>query len=227
MSIILKRTKNIVMDGVKLLAYGVAGVGKTSLIKTLPAPVILSAEAGLLSLNSSDIPYIEVRTIQELEEARRWLTSSAEAAQFQSVALDSISEIAEVVLADEKDKNKDGRKAYGAMQDTMSNLIRSFRDISGKHVYFSAKVEKTQDEMGAILYSPSLPGQKMSQLLPYFFDEVLAMRFLKDKDGVTHRALMTAGDGVWIAKDRSGKLDYIEQPDLGAIIRKIGGAKNA
>ena len=34
-----------------MLVYGAAGVGKTSLIRTLPDPVVLSAEGGLLSID--------------------------------------------------------------------------------------------------------------------------------------------------------------------------------
>jgi hypothetical protein len=89
----------------------------------------------------------------------------------------------------------------------------------------TAKVEKTQDEMGRVLYSPSMPGQKMGQALPYFFDEVLALRVEKDAEGKSHRALMCDSDGLWTAKDRSGKLDAWEEPDLGQIISKIGGSK--
>ena len=98
----------------------------------------------------------------------------------------------------------------------------SFRDLPGKHVYMSAKLEKTQDEMGRVLYSPSMPGNKTGQALPYFFDEVLALRVERDAEGVTQRALMCDSDGLWLAKDRSGKLESWEAPDLGAIISKIG-----
>jgi hypothetical protein len=87
----------------------------------------------------------------------------------------------------------------------------------------SAKLEKTQDEMGRVLYAPSMPGNKTGQSLPYFFDEVLALRVEKDAEGMTRRALMTDGDGLWLAKDRSGKLEVWEDADLGEIIKKIGG----
>jgi hypothetical protein len=53
---------------------------------------------------------------------------------------------------------------------------------------------------------------------------VLALRVEKDADGVSQRALMCDSDGLWIAKDRSGKLGTWEAPDLGEIIKKIGGA---
>jgi hypothetical protein len=224
MAIQLKRTKEATAQAVKLLVYGQAGAGKTSLIPTLPTPVILSAEGGLLSIADTNLPFIEITSMDDLREAYKWLTSSAEAAEFESVALDSISEIAEVVLNAEKKINKDPRAAYGAMQEQMADIIRGFRDLPGKHVYMSAKLEKTQDEMGRVLYAPSMPGNKTGQSLPYFFDEVLALRVEKDAEGFTRRALMTDGDGLWLAKDRSGKLEVWEDADLGEIIKKIGGS---
>jgi phage nucleotide-binding protein len=221
MAITLKRTGDVSALQVRLLVYGAAGAGKTSLIPTLPAPLVLSAEGGLLSIKANDVPFIEIKSMDHLKEAYQWLTESEEAAQFQSVALDSISEIAEVVLAEEKATAKDPRQAYGALQDQMQMIIRAFRDLPGKHVYFSAKMEKAQDETGRILYAPSMPGNKLAQQLPYFFDEVLALRVEKDAEGNTQRALMCASDGLWSAKDRSGSLDAWEPADLGAVIAKI------
>ena len=222
MAINLKSTGNLAGNGVKLLVYGQAGAGKTTLAPTLPNAIVLSAEGGLLSIQDAELPYLEITTMAELQEAYKWLSESAEALQFESVAIDSISEIAEVCLNYEKKVNKDPRAAYGAMQEQMADIIRAFRDLPAKHVYMSAKLEKTQDEMGRILYAPSMPGNKTGQSLPYFFDEVLALRVEKDADGFAQRALMCDSDGLWLAKDRSGKLESWEAPDLSLIIAKIG-----
>jgi phage nucleotide-binding protein len=223
MAINLRSTKGLHANGVKLLVYGNAGAGKTSLIPTLPTPIVFSAEGGLLSIADADVSFVEVSSYDTLMEAYKWVTESDEAKHFESIALDSISEIAEVVLNHEKKIAKDPRQAYGAMQEQMSDIIRAFRDIPNKHVYFTAKCEKATDETGRILYAPSMPGNKTGQQLPYFFDEVLALRVEKDQEGIAQRALMCDSDGIWQAKDRSGKLDTWEAPDLGAIIRKIGG----
>ena len=223
MAISVKSTGGLASNGVKLLVYGQSGAGKTSLIPTLPDPIVLSAEGGLLSIQDADLPYIEIASMDDLKEAFEWM-STPEGLKFKSVALDSISEIAEVVLNHEKKIAKDPRQAYGAMQEQMADIIRAFRDLPGRHVYMSAKLEKSTDEMGRILYAPSMPGNKTGQSLPYFFDEVLALRVEKDADGNTQRAIMCDSDGLWLAKDRSGKLGAWEAPDLGEIIAKIGGA---
>ena len=220
MSVNLRSTSSVSSTGVKVLVYGQAGAGKTTLIKTLPNPIILSAEGGLLSISDTELPFIEISTMADLREAYSWLVDNAK--DFSSVAVDSISEIAEVVLNSEKKLAKDPRQAYGAMQEQMTDLIRAFRDLP-MHVLMTAKLEKTQDENGKLLWSPSMPGNKIGQQLPYFFDEVLAMRIEVNSDGVAWHGLKCKGDNSWLAKDRSGKLDEWEEPNLSKIIAKIGG----
>ena len=222
MAIKLKNTADVHANGIKALVYGIAGAGKTTLAASMPSPIISSAEGGLLSIQDAGVAYIEVNSMETLQEAFEYVAGT-DGASYQSVILDSISEIGEVVLIHEKSVNKDGRAAYGEMAVQMTSIIRAFRDLPGKNVLMTAKVEKAQDESGRILYSPSMPGAKVGQSLPYFFDEVLALRVEKDAEGVTQRALMCHPDGIWVAKDRSGKLEAWEAPDMGAIIRKIGG----
>lgn len=219
MAINIKSTLGNSVNGIKALVYGHAGVGKTTLIKTLPKPIILSAEGGLLAIADSDIPFIEIKSIEELREAYEYVANHGD--EYQSVALDSISEIAEVVLNAEKKGTKDPRQAYGALQEQMTDIIRAFRDLPGKHVLFTAKCEKSTDEQGRLLYAPSMPGNKTGQQLPYFFDEVLALRVERDAEGNVQRALMCDSDGLWQAKDRSGRLSAWEAADLGAIVEKI------
>jgi phage nucleotide-binding protein len=211
------------VNGIKVLVHGPAGSGKTSLCATTGAPtVIISAEAGLLSLRGHDIAVIEVKTIEDVQEAYRFITEDPAAASFEWVCLDSISEIAEVCLAAEKAATKDPRQAYGALQDKMGVIIRAFRDLAGKNVYFSCKQERqTEQATGAQLYFPSLPGQKLGQGVGYYFDEVFSLRVERDAEGNVTRWLQTGRDLNHEAKDRSGALALFEPPSLAHIAAKI------
>lgn len=218
----LKSTRTTQYSGIKVLVYGPAGAGKTTLCATVDNPLIISAEAGLLSLRSYDIPYLEIGSISDLHAAYDFVAGSAEASQFDWICLDSISEVAEVVLAHEKKQSKDPRQAYGALQDHMGEAIRRFRDLQGKNVYFSCKQERVKDELtGSLIYGPSLPGAKLAQSIPYLFDEVFALRVENDQEGVPQRWLQTITDPQYSCKDRSGALAMFEPPNLGEIARKI------
>lgn len=223
MAIQLKSTKGAQGQSVKVLVYGESGAGKTRLISTLESPVIFSTEKGLLTLSKFDLPYEEISSMDELREALAWAQGSDEAKKFGTVVLDSITDIAEVCLNAEKKKSADGRAAYGNSNDIMGEMIRSFRDLPGRDVYFSAQLDKVQDEKGRILYGPSMPGKSLTQQLPYMFDLCFALRVEKGEDGKLVRALMTEGDGLWLAKQRGDFLEPWEGPDLGAVIRKIRG----
>ena len=210
------------LNGLKVLVYGESGAGKTRLITTTGQPtVVISAEAGLLSIRDSDVSVIEVGSIEDVREAWSFL-SSEEGSRFKWVCLDSISEIAEVVLADEKRNEKDPRRAYGAMSEQMVELVKAFRDLPGRNVYVSAKLDKVKDEItGGLMYGPSAPGQQLGKALPYLFDEVWMLRVERDAEGNLTRWLQTSGDNQRIAKDRSGALEMFESPDLAAIVAKI------
>ena len=223
MAVQLKSTKDLARaNGLKILCYGGAGAGKTTLCASTNAPtVIISAESGLLSLHGTDIAVIEVNTIADVHEAYAYLTSD-DGKHFEWVCLDSISEIAEVVLTNEKRINKDPRAAYGALSDQMGELLRAFRDLPGRNVYMSAKMDRVKDEgTGAMLYNPSMPGAKLGQAIPFLFDEVFCLRVERDAEGNQQRMLQTATDYNYVAKDRSGRLDPFEQPNLAAIAAKI------
>jgi phage nucleotide-binding protein len=227
MAITLTSTKDsAAINGLKFLVHGPAGAGKTSLCATTGEPtVIISAESGLLSLRGVDIPVIEVKTLDQLYEAYDFVVNTEQGQSFKWVCLDSISEIAEVVLNHEKKVAKDPRQAYGALGEKMTDLIRAFRDLPGRNVYFSCKQERAKDEQsGAMLYYPAMPGNMLKQGVGYFFDFVFALRIEKDAEGNPARWLQTSRDYNFEAKDRSGALDMFEPPDLGAIAEKVTGA---
>lgn len=221
----ITNTKDMAAKYLKILVHGPAGAGKTRLCATTGGkPLIISAEGGLLSLAGTDLDVVEVSDMSGLQEVYAFLLTDT---KYDWVCLDSISEIAEVVLSTEKGKTNDPRKAYGEMAERMMSLLRSFRDLD-KNIYFAAKQERVKDDVtGGILFGPSAPGQKIGPAMPYLFDEVFALHSWKDETGQIQRALQTHKDAQYDAKDRSGKLDMIEPPNLEAIHNKIINAKGA
>ncbi|RKX64881.1 MAG: AAA family ATPase [Tenericutes bacterium] len=221
MAVSITNTK-VTSGKVKALVYGRPGIGKTMLASTAPKPLIISAEAGLLSLADHDIPVAEISSMADLTDIYNYVKDDPDAQEFETIVLDSISEIAEVILSANKKTNKDPRAAYGQTNDEVASLIRGFRDLKNFHVYFVAKEGKVVDDAtGLTSYFPSMPGKTLTQSIGYFFDEVLVMRLGKTESGASYRYLQTAPDLQYEAKDRSGKLNMITKPDLGVVFKKI------
>lgn len=211
-------------NGVKGVLYGPSGIGKTRLISTAPRPFVFNAEKGLLSLKQFKIPYVTISTFKELDDAFNWAAKSTEAKNFDTFCLDSLSEIAEVISASERKKNPDARKYVPAASDSIYQLVRAFRDLERKHVVCICKqqlIEMGDLTTGSIkCATPLMPGEKLQNNLPYFWDVVLHMTNGVTVEGKKWEGLHTAATPYYHAKDRSGKLEPLEYPDLTNLFKK-------
>jgi hypothetical protein len=215
-------SKVLVEQGLKILVHGPAGAGKTRLCSTtgdLDHTLIISAEGGLLSIKEFDIDVVQVRSLDNVYEVFEYLRGGEH--HYRWVCLDSISEIAEVVLQGEKLRNRDARRAYGEMADTVSDLLRGFRNLP-YNVLMTAKQGREEID-GRTLFAPMLPGRTLTQNVAYLFDEVFALRVEQNSDGEIVRVLQTGKNRAYEAKDRSGRLSMFEEANLSVVAAKISG----
>lgn len=214
-------------NGLKCLIHGPAGTGKTTLCATTGSPtLIISAEGGLLSLKGAPdyIKTVKVETMADMSEVFDLLNDAAEEdrREYDWVMLDSISEIAEVVLAKEKENSRDPRQAYGALIEQMIGFMKAFRDMPHYNVLMTCKqTQFTDDYSGITRFIPSMPGSSLQKEIAYLFDEVFVARVDKDEEGKDVYRLQTQRDIQYEAKDRSGELSAFEPPSLKKILEKI------
>lgn len=149
--------------GVKALAHGGPGSGKTPLVKTAPRPVLCATEPGLLSLRDWDGPVWEAYTPSAIDEFFDWLKRSNEPANFDTVALDSVSQMAEIYLASAIKTNKHGLKAYGEMAEKVMEHVTFLYYLQQKHVYLIAKQYLSEEGGGMKKEAALFSGQRMQR----------------------------------------------------------------
>ena len=92
-------------------------------------------------------------------------------------------------------------------------------------------LERITDEFNRVTWQPQMEGGKAARELPGIVDEVITLSlFTAEGDSFRHdpergqvrRLVCQSGNPFGLpAKDRSGRLDLTEPPDLGAFLRKI------
>lgn len=208
-------------NGVKALVYGPPGTGKTPLIKTAPRPVLCVVEPGMLSMRDAhNVPAFAAYDFAKIDEFFKWFFESAEAKAFDTLGLDSLSQMAEIVLTHYKSRNKDGRKAYGEMSEYMMNIINKLYFMPQKHLYLICKQARIDNGDNSYML-PSFPGQDLSVKVPHLFDEIIRLAKCRIPGVVAEvTAFQTRESFNYMARDRSGKLDEFEQPDLSTLFNK-------
>lgn len=205
--------------GVKALVYGPPGTGKTPILNTAPRPVLLAVEPGLLSMRGSTIPTWEGYTTAAIMEFFAWFTTSAESKNYDTLGVDSVSQMAEIILKDKLLTNKDGRKAYGEMSRAVMEIMNGLYFFPQKHIYLIAK-ETHLELLGTNMRRPYFPGQDLNVKVPHLYDEILHLAPATVPGVGITTAFRTKGEFDVMARDRSGRLAQFEPPDLAALFTK-------
>ena len=137
----------------------------------------------------------------------------------------------------EKNGKPDPRGAYGLLAREVIGLMKHLQHAPGKTVIFVGILEKITDEFNRTIWQPQMEGGKAARELPGIVDQVISMSlFAADEDNWRHdperadirRLVCRAGNPFGLpAKDRSGRLDITEAPDLGALLAKINAPQTA
>lgn len=253
-----------------LAIFGPPGVGKTTLLKTLPSEhtVCLDLEAGMKSVQDwpgASIPirsFVDFRDLAVLiggpdpaADPNAWYSAQhhqhvrgvyagsgmEELLASKSVIFaDSITDLTRQVMTyakrqpeafSEKTGKPDIRGAYGLLGREVIQALKHLQHAPGKTVIFVGVLERVTDEFNVATWQPQMEGSKAGRELPGIVDQVISMHlfsrdatgaYVLDEKAEERRLVCRAGNPYGLpAKDRSGRLDMTEPPDLGALLAKI------
>ncbi len=125
----------------------------------------------------------------------------------------------------EKTGKPDNRGAYGLMGQEMIAWLTHLQHTRKKNVWFVGILNEALDDFNRRVFSLQIDGSKTGLELPGIVDEVITLAEVKDEEGNSRRAFVchTLNQWGYPAKDRSGRLDAIEEPNLGRLMKKIAG----
>jgi hypothetical protein len=84
-------------------------------------------------------------------------------------------------------------------------------------------LESVADEFNKIEHRLQLEGSRAPRELPAIVDQIITMQWVKFDGDAPVRAFVCTSPNPWQypAKDRSGRLEQIEQPHLGKLFHKL------
>ena len=123
----------------------------------------------------------------------------------------------------EKTGKPDVRGAYGLHGREMIGWLTHLQHTRAKNVWLVGILDEKLDDFNRKVFQPQIDGSKTGLELPGIVDEVITMAEVADEGGAPYRAFVCQTLNPWAfpAKDRSGRLDQVEEPHLGRLMEKI------
>lgn len=248
--------------GIKGCIFGKSGIGKTSLLWTLPPEKTLffDLEAGDLAIEGWAGDTVRPRTWQECRDfavfiggpnpalredqpysqahfdaVKERFGDPAAVAKYDTVFVDSITVAGRLCFQwckgqpqafSDKTGKPDTRGAYGLHGQEMIGWLTHLQHARGKNIWFVGILDEKLDDFNRRYFQPQIEGSKTGLELPGIVDQVITMAELKADEETPYRAFAchTLNPFGFPAKDRSGRLDMVEEPHLGRLMEKIAGA---
>jgi len=153
--------------------------------------------------------------------------------RYQTIFVDSLTAITRLSFrhaeqqpesTSERTGKKDTRAAYGLHGRQMILWLNQLQHARVKNIVFVGILERIFDELRHAEWQLQAEGGKTSRELPGIIDEIVSYQFLGFGDGKPPmRGFVCTNPNPWgfPAKDRSGRLNLLEPPDLGQLLRKL------
>lgn len=129
----------------------------------------------------------------------------------------------------ERTGKPDVRGAYGLLGQEMVGWLTHIQHARGKHIWFVGILDERTDDFNRRFFELQIDGSKTGLELPGIADEVITLAEVPATEGAAYRAFVchTANSWGYPAKDRSGRLDVVEPPNLGQLMVKLGAPEAA
>lgn len=117
----------------------------------------------------------------------------------------------------------DLRGAYGLHARNSVSLLSQLQRTKSKIIVLTCALGQVTDDLNVTTWQLLTEGARTNRELPGILDEVITMQWLDFGDGKLTRAFVCTSPNQWNypAKDRSGRLDQIEEPHLGKLLHKL------
>jgi hypothetical protein len=236
--------------GVKLLMLGKSGIGKTTRLRDLEpsTTLFIDIEAGDLSVASwpgdtirpaswpecrdlfvylagpdRSLPPEAAFSVAHYDHVVGQFGNPAQIDRYATFFVDSITQMSRLCFTwcksqpgaiSDRSGKPDLRAAYGLLGQEMVGALTHLQHARGKNVVFVAILDERLDDFNRRVFEPQIEGSKTGLQMPGIVDEVVTLADTLNPFGFP-------------AKDRSGRLDLLEPPDLGALIAKCAGTPAA
>lgn len=186
MGLIKKSNEIAIQKNVKMMVYGQAGVGKTTLALSSPKPLLLDFDNGVKRVNNAHLAEVGIVQINSWQEVMTLLTTeAADLAPFETIVVDTIGKMLDFIIAYRCGGRNPKVQDWGIINSDFKWFVNSLSSLN-KHIIFVAHRD-TRKEGDDTVFVPALREKSYNSIVTEL--DLLGYLEMKNENGVQKRSI--------------------------------------
>jgi phage nucleotide-binding protein len=187
MGLIKKSNELTIQKNVKMMVYGQAGMGKTTLALSSPNPLLLDFDNGVKRVNNAhlgdNVGIVQINNWQEI--VTLLTTEAAELAPFGTIVVDTIGKMMDFIIAYRCGGRNPRVQDWGTINNDFKWFVNALSGL-GKHIIFVAHRD-SRKEGDDTVFVPALREKSYNSIVTEL--DLLGYLEMKNENGVQKRSI--------------------------------------
>lgn len=183
MSLIRKSNELTIPTAVKMMIYGQAGMGKSTVALSAPRPLLLDFDNGVKRINMAHLEGIDIVQITSWQDVQEVLREDLSA--YQTIAVDTIGKMMNFIINYKCGDRLPSIRDWGGINAEFSWLTRSLSGLN-KHIIFVAHRD-TRKEGDDTVFIPALREKSYNSIVTEL--DLLGYLEMKNERGRQRRTI--------------------------------------
>ena len=183
MSLIKKSNELVIPTTVKMMIYGQAGMGKTTVALSAPKPLLLDFDNGVKRVNMAHLDSVDIVQVTSWQDVQQVLQEDL--SSYQTIVVDTIGKMMDYIISYKCGTRQPQIKDWGGINAEFSWLTRTLSSLN-KNVVFVAHRD-TRKEGDDTVFIPALREKSYNSIVTEL--DLLGYLEMKNENGVQKRTI--------------------------------------
>ena len=186
MGLIKKSNELVIPQTVKMMIYGQAGMGKTTVALSAPQPLLLDFDNGVKRVNLAHLENVDIVQVENWKEIQQLLQQDqADLAPYQTIVVDTIGKMMDYIITHCCGTRQPQIKDWGRINQEFTWFTRALSSLN-KHIVFVAHRD-SRKEGDETVFIPSLREKSYNSIVTEL--DLLGYLEMKSERGVQSRTI--------------------------------------
>ena len=186
MGLIKKSAELVIPTNVKMMIYGQAGMGKTTIALSSPKPLLIDFDNGVKRVNESHLQGVDIVQVESWEDIRTLLIAELSSLNaYKSIVVDTIGKMMDYIINYKCANRQPSIRDWSGINQEFQWFVRAISSLN-KNIVFVAHRD-TRKEGDDTVFIPALREKSYNSIVTEL--DLLGYMEMRNQNGIVRRTI--------------------------------------